>query len=389
VRWWWAGLALLALPAAAEVVVPPPSGFDTFAQLANLLETLQQNYIEPARITPAENTTATLRAFLRALDPEASLLTPAELAMLRATGVGLTLTIREGLPTVVSARDGTPAQRVGLLPGESIVAVDGLPATALSPRELEARLGGPAGSNVTLTVFDPVSREHGVQRLSRAAPTPVASQLIFVADGIAYYRLGEFSPAAVSQLRNVCLASRTGPRKGLILDLRNNPGDSLNGAVAVAEFFLREKLDVVTLTFPKATQRATLTSHNAHPATVPLAVLVNAGTAAEAEVLAAALRAHDRARLVGTTTAGSGRLFSRFQLATGLVVELPVAYFETPNQQRFHHTGLVPDVPVPLPRAVERTLARTGYGAFDWVNNRSGVLAADRQLTAALELLAK
>jgi carboxyl-terminal processing protease len=388
-NWWLAGLMALALPASAEVLAPPPSSFDTFSQLAEFLQQLEQHYVEPGQIHPATHTTATLRAFLRAVDPAASLLTPAELTALDEPGVGLTLTLRDAEPTILTPHDGSPAQRAGLLPGERITGVDGRPVAGLSRGELTARLHGPAGSTIVLTVSDPATRQPRPVPLSRNQPVPSKNDMTLVAAGVGYYRLAEFTPATVAQLRGVLAAPDTMPTQGLILDLRNNPGGSLNAAVAATGLFISNKSVVVTLAFPRATQRAPQTTHNPRPLLIPVALLVNAGTAAEAEVFAAALRDHQRARLVGATTAGCGRFVSQYRLTTGNLLELPVAYFETPNRNRFDRTGLAPDLAVSLPRDTERALARAGYGVFDWARNRANILATDRQFAAAMELLAK
>ncbi len=169
----WLALVLAGMARAgppATVIEPPASSFDTFAQLAEFLDTVQRHYAALDRLKPSAPTTALLRAFLHALDPEASLLTPAEVAALSHPGVGLALTVRDGYPTILSPRDGTPAQRAGLLPGEKITGLNGQPVLGLSPCEVMARLCDPTATNLTLNIFDPVARQHRTIALTPAPP---------------------------------------------------------------------------------------------------------------------------------------------------------------------------------------------------------------------------
>lgn len=386
-------LLLVAVTArGAEPDVVAPSGastFGAFTQFAQVLKTLDEHYIDPGKISSAPQVTTALREFVRALDPDAEVYAAGERGSAPAGTVdlGLWLAMRHGVPTVVSPRDGTAAQRAGLLSGEQIVAINDQATTNLRLIEIERQLRGRPGDKVLLRLLDPGA---GVQELviTRATPAPAPPVgLAFLKGGVGYARLGAFTPETADQLGTILRAPPRQQPAGLILDLRHNPGGPLPAVQALAELFLADKKPIVTLQFPRPQRVVTFTSDNPAPVATRLVVLVNAGTADTAEILAAALRDHGRARLVGVPTFGLGRQFRLFALAGGGHLSLPVAYYLPPAGQPFHGTGLQPDVIVPLDRDAERRLAAAGFGQFPTPRAQAEALALDRQLAKALDLL--
>lgn len=390
------------LPAAEPVgeqpriLTPSPSAFDSLSRFSTILESLQKNYVRPAAVHDADRVTVGLGEYVRSIDPDADLLTPEE--ALAATlplpdgagDLGLVLAIRNDLPTVVTPRDGSAAQRAGLIAGETITAINGQSTAHARLRDIHERLRGPIGSKITLRLVDPVSDERRDFQLERiVAPPPQITEVIFMGSGIVYCRVGEFSVAVVERLRAELAKAKIQRASGLILDLRNNPGGTFNAAQGAASLFLPPRAEIVALDYANPAFRTTFVSDDSNKYTPPLALLVNGGTAAEAEIFAAALRDNKRARLVGSRTAGQGRLSALFSMPDGASLLLPTAYYLPPSKQPFHDTGLTPDVVVELPRNVERQLATAGFGAFDWSENKRAVLETDLQLARAFQLLAK
>ncbi len=379
-----------------QILTPARSTFDAFAQFASVLDCLQKNYIDPSKIQTGAHTTVALREFVRSVDPEADLLTPEERAAFQqpapdGTGdIGLSLVIRYDYPTVVAAYDGSPAQKAGLLTGELITALDAKPTTHARLFEITNQLRGAVGTKITLRVLDPKTgnaREVVVERTAgRPAPQ---STLKFLASGIAYYRLAEFSAASVEKLQVETTRARIQKAAGLIVDIRNNPGGDLDAAVVAAKRFLPANAEIVTLDYRNPAGRATFVGDSGIQFTAPLVLLVNGGTAAEAEIFAAAVRDHKRARLVGTKTFGRGQHFALFPLPDGSGLYIPAANYLPPSRQKFHGSGLTPDFIVELAPDTDRLLAATGFGAFDWVSDKTQVLATDLPLAQALKLLAK
>lgn len=380
----------------SQIIAPSSSTRDAFGQFANFLETLQKNYVDPTRIQPSVHTREALRAFARSLDPEANYLTADEVMAAKAppdkdTGdIGLTLAIRDGFPTVVSPLDGSPAQTAGLLGGEQLVALNGKPTAQAPLPEIVNQLRGPLGSRVVLTLFDPNANTTRALAIERTAPSPpTPAKLKFLANGVAYVRLSDFSFASVELFLAQIRRAEEQRAHALILDLRNNPGGTIDAMVVAARSFVPARTGIVTLEHADVKRSVIFGSDEGKKFTTPVAILVNGGTAAEAEIFAAALRDKTRVRLVGSKTFGRGRHVASFALPDGSMLVLPTATFMPPSKISFHAIGLSPDVPVEFTRAAERKLATAGFGAFDWVNDKTQLLAADLPLARALELLAK
>jgi carboxyl-terminal processing protease len=388
------GALLAAGGHAAEqprILTPTPSSFETLSRFTELLDALQKGYVQPSRI----NTTVALRGFVRSIDPEADLLTPEEADSTNASAdatadIGLTLAIRDGYPTVICPRDGSPAARAPLLAGEQIIAINNIPSPFLRRFETDRLLRGPVDSPVDLRVLDPVTETVRGVRLRRAAPgPPPASALRFLDSGIAYYRLSEFTVDSVESLRTAMTLAKSERASGIILDLRNNPGGAFLAAQAAASFFLTKGAEIGSLEYADPSLHTSFVSDESLKTTAPVILLVNGGTAAEAEVFAAALQDNGRAKLVGSKTFGRGLLTTPVRLANGSVLVMPTAYYMRPSRQILRDQGVTPDVVTELPRETERALARNGFGAFDWKYRGARILAMDVSLAKALSLLTK
>jgi carboxyl-terminal processing protease len=378
-----------------RIITPTPSSFETLSRFTELLDTLQKNYVQPSRVNAEWYTTVALRAFVRSIDPEADLLTPEEAASASESNaapadIGLTFVIRGGIPTVVSPVDGSPAQRAGLLAGDQIIAIDNS-STLLDRRsEVERLLGGSVDSEVGLRVLDPGSGTMRDVHLHRAAQgSSPATTLRMLDKGVAYYRLAGFSKDTADNVRMMMILARGQHATGIILDLRNNPGGSFLAVQPVASIFLPKGTEIASLEYAVPALHTGFVSDDSAKVTTPLVVLVNGGTAAEAEAFAAALQDNDRAQIVGSKTFGRGFLPVSTRLANGLVLVMPTAYYMRPSKQILQDKGVVPDVIVELPRETERSLAHAGFGTFDWKNAKADVLATDLPLAKAFSLLAK
>ncbi len=379
-----------------QILTPSPSAYDTLSRFANLLDTLHKSYVDPSSIDARTPTTAALREFVRSIDPDSDLLTPDEVAAAAASpseavaGIGVSLTIRNDYPTVVTPLDGSIAQTAGLLAGDQITAINGKPTVRARLFEVNRTLRGIAGSTVSLAVLDPTDGKMRELILKRSPPRPSSEvPLKFLSDGVAYCRLAEITAVAVGKLYTQLQRADKESARALILDIRNNPGGTFDAAQVAAQFFLAPQAKILTLDYPNPSSGATFVSDNSKKITLRLALLVNGGTAAEAEIFAAALRDNNRAQLVGSKTFGRGRLYSQVPMSGGDALRLPVACFMPPSGKPFQGTGIVPDTVVPLQRDIERRLATAGFGSFDWLNDRPQLLATDFPLAKALELLAK
>jgi len=379
----------------SSVLTPGPSSYETLSRFTELLEAVQKNYVQPTRLNAGPHSTTAFRGFVRSVDPEADLLTPEEAATTNETdsttaNIGLSFAVRDDFPTVISTRDGSPAESAGLLAGEQILAIGNTPTPRARRIDVDRLLRGPPNSSVNLRVLDPgpgTVRNLRLQRTTQgSSPAPA---LRFLERGIAYYRVSEFTLPAVESFRAAMILAKSERAPGVILDLRNNPGGAFEAAQIAASFFLPMGTEVVSLDYANPALRTTFVTDESLRVTAPLVLLVNGGTAAEAEVFAAALQDNKRAPIVGSASFGRGFLATSIRLADGSALVLPTAYYTRPSKQILQDKGLTPDVIVELPRETERLLTRSGFGNFDWRNKKSEVLATDRPLAKALSLLPK
>lgn len=393
---WLACHAVAALAAnEPRILTPAPSSFETLSRFTHLLEALQTHYVQPGRINTDWYTTVALRGFVRSIDPEADLLTAEEAASTNesanaAADIGLSFVIRDDFPTVVSPHDGSPAESAGLLAGEQIISIGDVPTPHARRLDVDRLLHGPSNLPINLRVIDPRTgavRDVHLPRTGRAFPRGAA--LRFLDNGVAYYRLAEFTPATLESFRAAMTLAKSERPAGIILDLRNNPGGTFPAAQIATSFFLPKGKEIVSLDYADPTLRTTFVSDESLNVTAPLVLLVNDGTAAEAEVFAAALQDNQRARVVGSRSFGRGLFVTSTRLSDGSVLVVPTAYFLRPSKQVLQDKGLTPDAVVELPRETERSLARTGFGTFDWSKDKAGVLATDLPLAKALSLLTK
>jgi carboxyl-terminal processing protease len=207
--------------------------------------------------------------------------------------------------------------------------------------------------------------------------------------GVAYYRLAEFSKDTAENLRTAMTLARGEHATGIILDLRNNPGGAFLVVQPVASIFLPKGTEIVSLEYAVPALHTEFVSEEGAKVTTPLVVLVNGGTAAEAEAFAAALHDNNRAQIVGSKTFGCGFLSTSTRLSDSSVLVMPTAYYMRPSKQILQDKGLVPDVIIEVPRETERPLAMAGFGTFDWRKSRAEVLTNDLPLAKAFSLLAK
>lgn len=258
-------------------------------------------------------------------------------------GIGAELVEREGQLTVVAPLDGSPARLAGLLAGDVIVKIDGQP-TPEPIDEAVAKIRGPKGSRVTLTV----SRGGKAQDIAITRDRVEIKSVTYIkSDAIGLIRLGQFS-ATTTQGLDAALrqAERDGVR-GLVVDVRNNPGGLLDAAVAVASRFIGPEVNagVVVIERDKNHKDTQLTVEKDAPVTKrPVVVLVNQGSASAAEIFAGALQDAGRAKIVGETTFGKGSVQSVEPLSDGSNIKITVAEWLTPKGRTIDKHGIVPDI---------------------------------------------
>lgn len=321
--------------------------------LAEVLERIRTEYVEA--VSDEELIEAAIRGMIADLDPHSSFLDAQQFDEIRISttgeysGVGIEVALKDGLVTVVRPMDDTPAQRAGVLPGDRIVAIDDVPVDPENLNDTIDRMRGRAGTPVRITIARGSQDEPLEFTLSRASVQVHSVVGRLTEPGLGYAKISHFSEATARELERQLAAltqDNGAPLRGLVLDLRDNPGGVLEAAVGVSDLFLDEGLIV------RANGRApdARFEMSARPGDVlegaPLVVLVNGASASASEIVAGALRDHGRARLVGSQTYGKGSVQTVMPLSNGQAIKLTTSRYFTPSGASIHKRGITPDVVV-------------------------------------------
>jgi carboxyl-terminal processing protease len=308
----------------------------------------------------------------------------------RFEGLGIEITLKDGILTVVTPIEGTPAFKAGILAGDLIVKIDGEPTKNLTLMDSVKRLRGPKGTKVTITIMREGFTKPKEVPLTREV-IPVRSVRYELMDKhYGYIRLSHFQEKTDSEFGKAIKAleeENKGPLKGLILDLRNNPGGLLDQAVKVSDRFIDSGV-IVSIDGRREEQKMKFYAHaQGTMPRYPLVVLVNNGSASGAEIVAGAIQDLNRGLLVGTKTFGKGSVQSIFPLKDGSGLRLTTAKYYTPNGRSIHNKGITPDIVVEPPKP-ENEKATTPEKEKE-ISKKEEKKPADLQLNKALELLKK
>lgn len=321
--------------------------------LAEVIERVKRDYVD--LVDDEELITAAIRGIIADLDPHSAFLDPAEFQDIRVStsgryfGVGIEVGVDDGRIIVVSPVDGSPAARAGILAGDIILSVDGMPVGADDLDDTAGRMRGPVGTRVVLGLRRAGTEEPLIVELHRGQIEVQSVRGEILEGGDAYVRVSHFTDATPHDLRKALreLELQAGrPLSGLVLDLRSNPGGVLDAAVAVADAFLDGGL-IVSAEGRMADARFRI---NATPGDLlngaPLTVLVDKGSASAAEIVAGALKDHRRATIIGMPTYGKGSVQTIMPLSEGNAIKLTTSRYFTPSGMSIHTRGVTPDVVV-------------------------------------------
>lgn len=357
---------------------------DTAQVLAQVIDRVRREYVD--QIDEQRLIDGAIRGIIEELDSHSKFLDSSAYEEIRISstgsysGIGLDVSLTDGRVTVVEPLEGAPAARAGILAGDVVIAVDDIAVDETNLERTAGRMRGEPGTTVTLEVrregiaaplrFDLVRSDVRVRTVRRA----------YLGDGFGYVRLTSFAETTAVDLDAAGrdLNREAGGRmRGLILDLRNNPGGVLDSAVAVADRFLDKGL-IVRGAGRIGHSRFEETASAGHDLEdVPLVVLVNAGSASASEIVAGAIKDHGRARIVGERTYGKGTVQSVMPLTEGSAIKLTTSRYITPSGRTINGTGIEPDVFVRNSEPNKQFLGRRGRVS----------IAEDDQLQRALRAL--
>ncbi len=299
-------------------------------------------------------------------------------------GIGAYIEMRDGFVTVVSPIDNSPAQAMGVRPGFVVLEVDGEDMAGMALQEVVDRIIGPAGTEVTITFFDPEAGEEVILTIERARiELENVTWTMLPGTSLAQIRIAGFSRGVGEDLAAAIAAAEAEGATGIIFDLRNNPGGLLDEAIRVAGQFLPPESVVVLRQDAQGNVRQEATSDSSEPTGLPVVVLINQGSASASEIVSGALQDHERATLVGETTFGTGTVLNEFPLSDGSAILLATEQWLTPDGRVIWREGIVPDETVELTGPVGLVVPTTAR------NLSAEELAAteDGQLRRAMEML--
>ena len=323
---------------------------DLFAEALAMVE---QRHVEDK--TPEDLVYGALGGLLSSLDSYSQFLTPEDYEdLLTETegefgGLGIEITIKESLLTIVSPIEDTPAWEAGLKAGDIIVKIEEEVTKGITLSEAVKKLRGEPGSDVTITVLrDKDKKVEDVTITRGIIKIKDIKRALVLEDSIGYVRIAEFRERTVGDLDKELKKLKEADLKGLIIDVRNNPGGLLYSAIEASSRFLEDGKIVVS-TKSKTEKETTYKSLPARQKflDIPLVVLINKGSASGSEILAAALRENNRAILLGEKTFGKGSVQTIVPLSDGSALRLTTSKYYTPAGESIHEEGIEPDIEIP------------------------------------------
>ncbi len=351
----WERLSIQRVSAEDQTV------YENLQIFSDVLDIVKENYVQ--EVESEELVEGAISGMLRTLDPHSSYLDPDAYKELQVEtkgsfgGIGIEITIRDGVLTVVSPLEGTPAYELGIQAGDQIIRVDGEPTKEMTLMEAVKKMRGPKGTNVVLTIMREEFTKPQDFVVTRATIAIRSVRSKTLEPGYGYIRLSQFQSSTARDLRKEIanLEKENKSLKGLILDLRNNPGGLLDQAVKVSDEFLNEGLIVYTGGRLKSQDMRFEAHMNTRPHSYPIVVLVNEGSASAAEIVAGALQDHKRAVVVGVKTFGKGSVQTVMPLRNGAALRLTTALYYTPSGRSIQAKGIEPDIVVErvLPGRIE------------------------------------
>ena len=379
------------------------NGYAQISIFAKALELIRQDYVDENKTSYHDLINAAMKGMLSSLDPHSQFMDPDDFRDMqddtrsRFNGLGIEVSMKNGLPTVITAMEDTPAAKAGILSGDQILRINGISTERMDLQDAINVLRGPAGAKLTLTLLRPSTKEIKEYTLQRAEIKIQSVKGARLLDPeltgpykIGYIRLVQFNEPTADELAKALDELQKQGMQALVLDLRNNPGGLLNSAVDVCAQFLPPNTKVVSTQGRVASQQHDYSTSGAKKErpSFPMVVLINEGSASGAEIVAGALKDLHRAVLVGETTFGKGSVQNVMQLPDGSAVRFTTAKYYTPSKQVIQGNGVTPNIRVAMTAEQERSLfALRNAGNMKPEDDKSVIKARDPQMLRAIDAL--
>ncbi len=343
------GGALFLSGSDGEVGADTKDVYKNIEIFTEVLRQIEKSYVEPRE--PQELIYGAIKGMVHNLDPHSSFMTKEEYRELMLetkgsfTGIGVEITVKDNFLTVVSPIEGTPADKVGMKAGDKIIKIENKRTKDMSLMEAVKKIRGPKGTKVNLTIMREGEAKPLEFSITRGVIPLISVRQYFLTPEIGYVRISNFQSKTVKDLSAALEEMEKGREiKGLVLDLRNNPGGLLSQAIEVSDLFLNSGL-IVSTKGRISSQNITATAHtDKKPRTYPIIVLINSGSASAAEIVAGALQDNKRALVLGTRSFGKGSVQTILPLSDGSGLRLTTARYYTPSGKSIQSSGIVPDI---------------------------------------------
>lgn len=320
---------------------------EAFTDAVNIIE---KNYVEDVKMDTLIQ--GAIKGMLSELDPHSSYLTPDMFKEFKVEtkgefgGLGITISIKENILTIISPIEDTPADKAGLKAGDKIIKIEGEPTTNITLEEAVDKLRGKPGTKVTITIFREGKEKPFDVTITRDVITikAVKSKVI---NNLGYIRLTQFKQDASEEASKALKELEKENIQGLILDLRNNPGGLLSEAVNVSSIFLPNDKTVVYTKDRNGDEKHLKTNNTGEKdKDIPMVVLINEGSASASEIVSGALQDYKRALVIGQTSFGKASVQTIIPTANGAAIKITTARYYTPKGRSIQNVGIVPDIPV-------------------------------------------
>lgn len=326
-----------------------PGTYDKLKVFSEILALLESNYVEP--VDPQQLIEGAINGMLKTLDPHTSYLPPESFKQMKVEtsgkfgGLGVEITVRNGILTVVSPIEGTPAYKAGIKAGDKIIKIEDESTLDMTLSDAVNLLRGERGSNVNITIFRKGMEKPKVVTITRDIIKVQSVKKRVYQGNIGYIKIRNFTKTVSQDLDRYLNEFEQNHIQKLILDLRGNPGGLLNQAVEVADRFLDKENLIVYTQGRSEEQNMRFTTHEQRKHfRYPMIILVNGGSASASEIVAGALQDMGRAVILGTQTFGKGSVQTIIPLSDGSALRLTTARYYTPSGRVIQENGITPDI---------------------------------------------
>jgi len=335
---------------APSQVVVPNSKYDDIALFGRVINFIEKQYVD--KVKTKELVHGAIKGMLETLDPHSNFMPPDIYTQLKTDtagkfgGLGIEVWVnKEGILTVVTPMEGTPAWKAGIKPGDKIMKIDGVTTKGMSIVEATSKIRGQVGSEIKFTVAREGAPKQIEFKMKRVTIDVKSVKQELLAGGYGYIKLNHFQEKSSQEVKAaLAKMEKGGKMTGLVLDLRNNPGGLLDEAVEVTNLFIDSGVIVSTIGRDKDDKDVKHARSGVARLDLPMVVLVNGSSASAAEIVAGALKDHKRALIAGQRTFGKGSVQTVIPLAEDVGLKLTIARYYTPSGVSIQAKGIEPDI---------------------------------------------